>query len=978
MSKIKTQPATVPFIRAMRMQNSLLKPAATTAQYLWAEYPMRSGNILCDRKDLLHTEWFQEMGLPSWGNAFDRIACGIIKVDKANKTAVIQTYHPDFAPREVWQYFRKKLPAEFSLDEEKYNPDQDKRFEKKYSSENYPPELNGLAAEARKCSTFKEFKNDFSSEIKHGVYYHLTDNPNFTIDLNTGPRDMSSMADGQAAKGKLMITSHLDNWDAYYNWKDEDTEEVTRPYVAIIDMSQVPRNAYHQVGRGFGNEFWVEDPSKAKVTKVVPVAEARAYDTHQHDVLSQHINSNEDLEQFYNWTKGIKTAKPSDIAKVQPILQEFMHFLAPGLPLPHIQVVDNLKARWLGRCKWDPLMDDTTTTIELQRSILNDDKTLRRVIAHELCHHDWYLTYWRKLHPRDQRTLKFRDRDIGHGDEWKKRTDAFNAAFGAGFVTPKSDETYVLEENTKEFYVLIMDYYGNGNMWAYAISARLSPKQRQKVDECVAGGRGKLFLTTDKDFIGAAEINKGWSRATGTNLEKVLKLWREGTPAVLPEFKAPTPPDPNREFYVCLRDAHNLRYFAWSQTISPRQKALLEKTMNDPWKVVKCNDKDFKTKKIGDAWDSAFLRWGDMAQRWQKLWDTAPVVMSGNLGKSQDWEHGQAKGASPDFGYSEYNNREKDLKKVRFVSQGLEDRGFGEGELGVAAKYGNEDIGHIDCSVVSRLCTVYSVTINDDWRGTGLGQMLYDAAIQVAKKAGCRIFSSDTTLSGDAVNAWNRLKNRYPVDELDNPDYDDDTEENDGDLYPTYYRIDLNRAPVKPLNIKKAAIAPADRTLYHGTNDEREFDTLKPTGGDPVVWLGELDTARDIYSRQIRGGRNRVFEVKLKPDAKIADLLDESQPCTEKVRSYFLRVVGYKVLDHAWSDVMNYVAFHNHDHVLISMLKEMGFDGAIVMDKGRPPGGPSRTHHSVALWNMDAIESQQEMKAAHWRSPLLNMGVSIG
>ena len=144
------------------MRNSLLKPAATTAQYLWAEYPMRSGNILCDRKDLLHTEWFQEMGLPSWGNAFDRIARGIIKVDKANKTAVIQTYPPDFAPREVWQYFRKKLPAEFSLDEEKYNPDQDKRFEKKYSSENYPPELNGLAAEARKCSTFKEFKNDFS------------------------------------------------------------------------------------------------------------------------------------------------------------------------------------------------------------------------------------------------------------------------------------------------------------------------------------------------------------------------------------------------------------------------------------------------------------------------------------------------------------------------------------------------------------------------------------------------------------------------------------------------------------------------------------------------------------------------------------------------------------------------------------------------------------------------------------------------
>jgi GNAT superfamily N-acetyltransferase len=164
---------------------------------------------------------------------------------------------------------------------------------------------------------------------------------------------------------------------------------------------------------------------------------------------------------------------------------------------------------------------------------------------------------------------------------------------------------------------------------------------------------------------------------------------------------------------------------------------------------------------------------------------------------------------------------------------------------------------------------------------------------------------------------------------------------------------------------KSATISPTDRILYHGTNDEREFDTLKPTGGDPVVWLGKLDTARDIYSRQIRGGRERVFEVKLKPDAKIADLLDQTQPCTKKVENYFLRVIGNEILDHSWSDVMNYVAFHRHNHELIPMLKKDGFDGAIVMDKGRPRGTTvSRNHHSIALWNMDAIESQQEIKTA--------------
>jgi len=132
--------------------------------------------------------------------------------------------------------------------------------------------ISGLRAEARKYKTFEEFKRAFLVEIKHGVYWHVTADKDFKINSEKGPRDMSSMAKGVVSKGKLMVTSHLENWLDFYNEKD-------RPYVALIDMSEVPADKYWQINRGFGNEFFVEDPSKAKVVAVMTRDEAMGYDS---------------------------------------------------------------------------------------------------------------------------------------------------------------------------------------------------------------------------------------------------------------------------------------------------------------------------------------------------------------------------------------------------------------------------------------------------------------------------------------------------------------------------------------------------------------------------------------------------------------------------------------------------------------------------------------------------------------------------
>jgi len=151
--------------------------------------------------------------------------------------------------------------------------------------------LQGLAAEAMKYDTFDEFEKAFLVEIKHGTYWHWTDDPNFTIDKEKGPRDMSSLSTGKMTKGALMITSDFRYWSTY------GPGEKGRPYAALIDMSDVPKEAYYQVKRGFGNEFYVSDPSRARVTAVYPRARAFQVDSERKKMLPQ---SSEELEMFYN------------------------------------------------------------------------------------------------------------------------------------------------------------------------------------------------------------------------------------------------------------------------------------------------------------------------------------------------------------------------------------------------------------------------------------------------------------------------------------------------------------------------------------------------------------------------------------------------------------------------------------------------------------------------------------------------------
>jgi len=162
----------------------------------------------------------------------------------------------------------------------------------KTSKEKIPTDL--LEREILKYNNFEELKKAWLFQIKHGIYWHITDNPNFTINPEMGPRDMSSLSSGKMDIGKLMITSDLENWSDYYG--------DSRLYAALIDMSLVPNSEFYQVSRGFGNEFYVTDPSLAKVVSVYPIEEALLIDKNYDMILPQ---SEKELHDLYDKVHGI-------------------------------------------------------------------------------------------------------------------------------------------------------------------------------------------------------------------------------------------------------------------------------------------------------------------------------------------------------------------------------------------------------------------------------------------------------------------------------------------------------------------------------------------------------------------------------------------------------------------------------------------------------------------------------------------------
>lgn len=195
------------------------------------------------------------------------------------------------------------------------------------------------------------------------------------------------------------------------------------------------------------------------------------------------------------------------------------------LPMPKIKIVNSLTSDWLGRTSFTPSKDKYNTLLEIQKSITGDEKTLDRVIAHELIHHWDFITKF--VHSKDdaweqyQKRKKYglAGRDGGHGKQFHEWAAKINAVMGKDYVTEKSDMSYVAEID-KEYFLLItplQDKFG----WSWAV--RPSREQQLAIQTKIMD-KSKLFMTKDQRFLSGQKIKKYGAISVPRDKETMEKL----------------------------------------------------------------------------------------------------------------------------------------------------------------------------------------------------------------------------------------------------------------------------------------------------------------------------------------------------------------------------------------------------------------------------------------------------------------------
>lgn len=223
------------------------------------------------------------------------------------------------------------------------------------------------------------------------------------------------------------------------------------------------------------------------------------------------------------------------IHTLEKAAHEFLPKLHGKLPMPRFEIVDNHQSPWLGRCTWQP--GELNTVIEIQHSIFGDEKTLRRVVAHELCHHCDYLTNELTAFEKDPQSFavheKYRD---GHGPSFHKIAAMLNSVYGKNFVVDKSDAAMNVEQ-VADYFVLLMRDKGGRIYWA--VTEHPTEEQKEKVSKYLSGQYDKreYKLTKSKDPLLAhgTSIGDGFStpkpgrdQINETLGERLLELWEHG------------------------------------------------------------------------------------------------------------------------------------------------------------------------------------------------------------------------------------------------------------------------------------------------------------------------------------------------------------------------------------------------------------------------------------------------------------------
>jgi hypothetical protein len=156
--------------------------------------------------------------------------------------------------------------------------------------------------------------------------------------------------------------------------------------------------------------------------------------------------------------------------------KQYLSMLPKGnlMPSPQIIIVNKLSVSWDGHCEFK--YSSGNSVIQIQKRLLIDEESAKRVIAHEICHHWAFRSAF-------QGDVSERDSE-GHGSVWMRAASVINGHTGSDFVTEKTDSSYTRSTDSgKEFYVYMVRLEGRICFgWFARVTDRLKLKLRQYIN----------------------------------------------------------------------------------------------------------------------------------------------------------------------------------------------------------------------------------------------------------------------------------------------------------------------------------------------------------------------------------------------------------------------------------------------------------------------------------------------------------------
>jgi 8-oxo-dGTP pyrophosphatase MutT (NUDIX family)/GNAT superfamily N-acetyltransferase len=259
---------------------------------------------------------------------------------------------------------------------------------------------------------------------------------------------------------------------------------------------------------------------------------------------------------------------------------------------------------------------------------------------------------------------------------------------------------------------------------------------------------------------------------------------------------------------------------------------------------------------------------------------------------------------------------------------------------------------------------VLDVAVEDEWRGTGLGQRLYDMAIEKAKSEGARYLTSSADQTPDAKAAWRRLKQRYPVRKKDGLSYIKlSSSQADGSKVAT-------DAPIQDQDVDRTALTetPAFKAwfgnskvvddhgrplvVYHGADKIRSV--FKPEKGTrytmgtsyEVPMTASFFTPNKSFARSFGKALTPAFLKITKPlDLREGAWGFHDDKAYEILKDHFGDQVGFTPPEELW-DILD-----QPQHT--ASLRDLGYDGLIFVERDKE----GDTHETYAVFDSTQAKS---------------------